>query len=141
VGKAYDLILHSYGPERYTGSVHVEVPEDMKAAEIDALERRIAARVYEKHGIIMTGIGIYAVVTKNKKLVKLRDDVISAAESCEGVIQAHGYFCDDKEKTISLDVIIDYDIEDRAAVMQTVREKLAGDFPKYTFSVVQDIDI
>jgi len=141
VGKAYDLILHSYGPERYTGSVHVEVPEDMKAAEIDALERRIAARVYEKHGIVMTGIGIYAVVTKNKKLVKLRDDVISAAESCEGVIQAHGYFCDDKEKTISLDVIIDYDIEDRAAVMQKVREKLAGDFPKYTFSVVQDIDI
>ncbi|MCR4679150.1 MAG: cation diffusion facilitator family transporter [Lachnospiraceae bacterium] len=141
VGKAYDLILHSYGPERYTGSVHVEVPEDMKAADIDALERRIAARVYEKHGIIMTGIGIYAVVTKNKKLVKLRDDVISAAESCEGVIQAHGYFCDDKEKTISLDVIIDYDIEDRAAVMQAVREKLTGDFPKYTFSVVQDIDI
>ncbi|MBO4615810.1 MAG: cation transporter [Lachnospiraceae bacterium] len=141
VGKAYDLILHSYGPERYTGSVHVEVPEDMKATDIDALERRIAARVYEKHGIIMTGIGIYAVVTKNKKLVKLRDDVISAAESCEGVIQAHGYFCDDKEKTISLDVIIDYDIEDRAAVMQTVREKLSKDFPKYTFNVVQDIDI
>ncbi|MBO4824620.1 MAG: hypothetical protein J5487_04405, partial [Lachnospiraceae bacterium] len=70
-----------------------------------------------------------------------RDDVISAAESCEGVIQAHGYFCDDKEKTISLDVIIDYDIEDRAAVMQTVREKLSKDFPKYTFNVVQDIDI
>ena len=141
VGKAYDLILHSYGPERYTGSVHVEVPEEMKAGEIDALERRIAARVYEKHGIIMTGIGIYAVVTKNKKLVKLREDVLKTVESCEGVIQAHGYFCDDKEKTINLDVIIDYDIEDRAAVMDKVKEKLSKEFPKYTFNVVQDIDI
>ena len=37
---AYDLILHSYGPETYIGSVHVEVDENMTAREIDAMERR-----------------------------------------------------------------------------------------------------
>ena len=53
---AYDLILHSYGPERYVGSVHVEVPDTMRAEEIDAMERRIAENVYAKHGVIMTGM-------------------------------------------------------------------------------------
>lgn len=57
---AYDLILHSYGPEQTIGSVHVEVPDTMTAAEIDGLERRVAERVYRAHGVILAGIGIYA---------------------------------------------------------------------------------
>ena len=141
VGNAYDLILHSYGPGRFTGSVHVEVPENMKAVDIDAMERRIAGNVYARHGIIMTGIGIYSVNMKNPKMVKLRSDVLNTVTSFDGVLQAHGYFCDQKKKHINLDIIIDYDIKERAELIASIRDKLAADFPEYTFDVVQDIDI
>ncbi|MBQ8080960.1 MAG: cation transporter, partial [Clostridia bacterium] len=39
---AYDLILHSYGPDRLVGSVHVEVNDSLHAREIDELSRRVA---------------------------------------------------------------------------------------------------
>ena len=73
VSNAYDLILHSYGPGKFLGSVHVEVPDNLKAADIDQMERRIAANVYARHGIIMTGIGIYTTAgAKNTKAAKLQ---------------------------------------------------------------------
>ncbi len=141
VGNAYDLILHSYGPGKFTGSVHVEVPETMTATEIDAMERRIAANVYARHGIAMTGIGIYSVNTKSDEMTKLRSEVLRTVAAFEGVIQAHGYFCDEKTKHINLDVIIDYNIKERGKLIAEIREKLEKNFPDYTFDVVQDIDI
>lgn len=141
VGNAYDLILHSYGPGKFTGSVHVEVPETMTATEIDAMERRIAANVYARHGIAMTGIGIYSVNTKSDEMTKLRSDVLRTVAAFEGVIQAHGYFCDEKKKIINLDVIIDYNIKERGELITEIRKKLGESFPDYKFNVVQDIDI
>ena len=38
---AYDLVLHDYGPDRYSGSVHIEVKDTMTATEIDKVSRRI----------------------------------------------------------------------------------------------------
>ena len=139
VSNAYDLILHSYGPGKFLGSVHVEVPDSMKAAEVDQLERRIAANVYARHGIVMTAIGIYSVETQ-KKGAKLRSDVLRTVASFDGVIQAHGYFCDTKKKHINLDIIIDYDIKERDVLIAAIIAKLSKDFPDYTFDVVQDID-
>ena len=51
---AYDLILHSYGPEKIIGSVHVEIPDTLTANQIDMLERRIAQRAFSEHGVIMS---------------------------------------------------------------------------------------
>ena len=142
VRNAYDLVLHSYGPGKFLGSVHVEVPDNMKATDIDQMERRIAANVYARHGIVMTGVGIYTTPnSKDSKAAKLRSDVLRTVAGFEGVLQAHGYFCDQKAKTINLDVIIDYDIKDRSELLASIRDKLSKDFPDYTFSVVQDIDI
>ena len=142
VSNAYDLILHSYGPGKFLGSVHVEVPDNLKAADIDQMERRIAANVYARHGIIMTGIGIYTTAgAKNTKAAKLQSEVMRTVASFEGVLQVHGYFCDQKKKHINLDVVIDYDIRERDELIAEITEKLVKDFPEYTFDVVQDIDI
>ena len=56
---AYDLMLHNYGPDRYVGSVHIEIPDSMTAEEIDPLERKISNIVLEKHNIYLTGITVY----------------------------------------------------------------------------------
>ena len=86
---AYDLILHAYGPERYIGSVHVEVRSSMTAGEIDRMERRLAAEVYAKHGVLLAGVGIYV---SNPEFDALRDKVTEIVTKHEGVLQIHGFF-------------------------------------------------
>ena len=137
---AYDLILHSYGPERYVGSVHVEVPDTLTASEIDAMERRIAENVFAKHGILMTGIGIYAVNTTDDAADELRHEVLRIAQDREGVVQLHGFFADMETKTVRLDVILDFSLDDREKTFAEIRQDLERAFPDYTFILTLDLD-
>ena len=41
----YDLILTDYGPERLTGSAHIEVDESLTAREIDRITREVQRKV------------------------------------------------------------------------------------------------
>lgn len=141
VSGAYDLILHSYGPEKYFGSVHVEIPDTMTASEIDLMERRIAARVYEKHGVILTGIGIYSVNTTDDRAAKIRSEVTHLIAAHEGVLQIHGFYLDDENKVINADVILDFALEDREGVFRGICEELREAYPGYTVNLAMDIDV
>ncbi len=141
VFNAYDLILHSYGPTKTIGSVHVEVDEKMTAYEIDAMERRIAHNVLLKHGILLTGIGVYSRNMSDDAAIAMRRDIENIVMSHEGVLEMHGYYLDKEKHTVSLDIIIDYDIKTREELFGHIRDELIARFPDYRFSVVQDIDI
>ncbi|MBQ7581620.1 MAG: cation transporter [Lachnospiraceae bacterium] len=141
VSGAFDLFLHSYGPEKYIGSVHVEVPDTMTADEIDAMERRIARNVLMKHGIAMTGIGIYSMNTQNDEIKAMRTKITRIATSHEGVLQIHGFYADLAEKRINLDVILDFALEDRKKVFEEIRDEIQKAYPDYQLNLAMDIDI
>ena len=140
VSGAYDLILHSYGPEKYFGSVHVEIPDTMTADEIDLMERRIAGRVYEKHGVILAGIGIYSVSTKNDRAAEVRSDVTHRIAAHDGVLQIHGFYYDEEKKIINADVILDFELSDREGEFRRICEEIREAYPDYTVNLVMDID-
>ena len=137
----YDLILHSYGPETYIGSVHVEVADVLTAAQLDAMERRIARRVYQEHGVVMAGIGIYAKNTQDPELSRMQDTVSQIILGHEGVLQVHGFYVDPETKTVNLDVIIDFALEDRKALFEHICQELAQAYPDYQMQLTMDIDI
>ena len=56
---AYDLMLHNYGPDKYYGSVHVELPDTMNVDEVDYISREITDRIMNKFGIIIHTVGVY----------------------------------------------------------------------------------
>jgi len=141
VGGAYDLILHSYGPDRFVGSVHVEIPDTMRADEIDRLERRITQRVFEKHGVLLAGIGIYSMNTKNDAAKQLQSDINHRVMSHEGVLQTHGFYLDEEAKTISLDIILDYALTDREKLFHEIERDLKDAYPDFNFMLTNDIDI
>ena len=141
VDGVYDLILHSYGPETYIGSVHVEVPDVLTATQIDAMERRIARRVYQEHGVLMAGIGIYAKNTKDPELRQMQDRISRIILGHEGVLQVHGFYVDRETKTVSLDVIIDFALEDRKSLFEHICQELAEAYPEYQMQLTMDIDI
>lgn len=138
---AYDLILHNYGPDRYVASVHVEIKDTLSAEEIDKLERRIADNVFKKHGVIVAAVGIYSVNTTDDLIISLRSDATRIVMSHEGVLQMHGFHVDNEKKQVYMDVILDYDIEDRKDIFIKIGEELYAAHPEYKWMVTPDIDI
>lgn len=138
---AYDLFIHNYGPEQQVASIHVEVPDTMTADEIDEMERRIAYEVYKEHGVILTGIGIYSVNTRDDKIREMRRTIGRLVTSHDGVLQMHGFYVDQEKKRISFDVIIDYALMDRESLFEHIRGDVQKEYPDYELSMTLDIDV
>lgn len=137
---SYDLVMHSYGPDRWLGSVHIEVPDVLHAAEIDALSRHIADKVFEKHGVILTGIGIYSYNTGGGDVVKIRRNIYHMLADDKYILQIHGFYLDQEDKKMSFDVVVDYDAPDRRAVWKNVCDKVRAAYPDYQLEVTMDSD-
>ena len=137
----YDLILHAYGPEQYYGSVHVEIPDTMTAEEIDRMERRIAENVFKKHRVVMTGIGIYSVNTSNDQVKEMRSKVTHMVNAHEGVLQVHGFYVDTEKKSMNLDVILDFALDDRMGTFNKIRDELQQAYPEYQLNMAMDVDV
>ena len=57
---AYDVTLFNYGPNKNYGTAHIELPDTMSVDDVDRITRRIQNKVFQKTGIILTGIGVYS---------------------------------------------------------------------------------
>ena len=137
---AYDLILHNYGPDRFVGSVHIEVPDDMSINRLDELTREITVAVYQKFDIIMAAIGIYSVNTKDVDFMKIRDQIREAAKSVEHVREIHGFYLYEDKKQIRFDLVISFDAKDRYQVYQGVVDKVKEMYPDYEIVASMDTD-
>lgn len=140
VSGAYDLVLHNYGPDSYNGSVHIEVPDTLSADDLDKLIRNISVEVYQKHGVILTAVGVYSVNTKNPEAVEAREKVAGIVMSHEYVLQMHGFYYDKAEMKIRFDFVVSFDAPDRHQVFKEVCEAVQNAYPDYTLQVTMDTD-
>lgn len=138
---AYDLILHSYGPDRYVGSVHVEIPDSLNAREIDKMEREIAEEVFRESGVMLEGIGIYAVNTADREAREIQNRIQEMLGKRKGVLETHGFSLDKENGVIQIDIILDFSIKDRQALFEEIRQELQSAFPDYHIQAVLDLDL
>ena len=136
---AYDLIVNNYGPDRGIGSIHIEVDDRLTAKEIHPLTRNIAMQIYQRFGIIMT-IGIYASNSSNSEIVKIRDAIRGEVLSHPTIKQMHGFYCNQELKTISFDVIVDFEDKNASQLIEEIKKNLGQKFPDYHFFIVEDKD-
>ena len=136
---AYDLILHSYGPELLMGSVHIEVADAMTAAELDQLERDVTDKVAAKTGVILTGISIYSVNTTDDVVARTREDVRRRVMSRDHVLQMHGFHMHDDE--IRFDVVIGFEAGDRRALFEDICREIRAAYPDYHVYITMDSDV
>ena len=140
VSGAYDLVLHNYGPDNYNGSIHIEVPDTLSAAELDELIRAVTMKVYTEQNVILTAIGVYSLNTKDEKAVGMRNEISSLVLSKEHVLQMHGFYVNEEKKTIRFDVIVSFDAKDRRAVYEEICSEVAALYPDYSLEIVLDTD-
>lgn len=138
---AFDLVLNDYGPDKYLGSIHVEVPDTMNAVEIDKMSRSIMKRVSEKYGVVLHTIGIYSVSTKDKANIEAKKKVEQIVSSYKEVLQMHGFYLDKDDKTIRFDIIIDFKTKKRDQIYREIRDKVRSEFEGYAVMVTLDVDM
>ena len=137
---AYDLILHNYGPDAYNGSIHIEVPDTLSADDLDKLIRRITLDVYQKHGVILTAIGIYSYNTRDAEAVAARDQITRLVCQDPHVLQLHGFYLEREQRTLRFDLVISFDAPDRRQVYREACEKVRQAYPGYTLQIAMDSD-
>ena len=135
VNGAYDLILHDYGPDKAIGSVHIEIPAEMSAAELHKLTKKIQLTVLQKFRIFLT-IGIYAI---DKEHNPQREKISALALAHPGVLGTHGIYIDDGNKYTSFDVLTDFTVADRDALGKEISAEVKENvLPDYTVDISFD---
>lgn len=137
---AYDLTLFNYGPNKFYGSVHVELPDTMSVADVDVITREIQMDVYTKTGVILTGIGVYSYNTGNDEASRIRNIVQEKVLSHDWALQLHGFWADTEKKSMRFDVVVSFDVDKNEALCE-LHEEMNALFPDYKIMIVADTDV
>lgn len=137
---AYDLFLHNYGPDKFYGSVHIELPDTMTVREVDVLTRRVQAKIYKETGVIMTGVGVYSHNTSDDEASEISNKVQKIVLDHDWALQMHGFYLDQKEKDMRFDVVMSFDIDHHEG-LETLYKEVCEAFPGYKITIAPDIDI
>lgn len=137
----FDLVLNDYGPDKYLGSVHIEINDTLTVADIDKISRRITKRVSEKYGVILHTIGVYSINTKDKYIIEARKKVEKVVFSHKEVLQMHGFYLDVKDKMLSFDIIIDFKAKNRETIYQNIYDVIQKEFNGYKIVIALDVDV
>ena len=137
---AYDVTLFNYGPDKNYGSVHIELPDTLTVDDVDRITRRIQNDVFQKTGVILTGIGVYSHNTSNDEAAQMRDAVRNTVLSHEWALQMHGFYADTERKTLRFDAVVSFDV-DRKEALETLYKEVSALYPDYELLIVPDADV
>lgn len=137
---AYDLILYNYGPDKYYGSVHIELLDIMTVNDVDRLTRKIQAKVYHETRVILTGIGVYSYNTSNSEIAAIRNHIQQMVMAHDWALQMHGFYVDADTQTIRFDVVLSFDIGQQEA-LKILKNEVQAAYPDYRIEIIPDADI
>ncbi len=138
---AFDLVLNDYGPNQHIASVHIEVPDTWTADKIDSITRKISHEVYVKHHVAMAAVGIYSVNTKENSAKAIQSQVSKIVHEHKDVLQFHGFYLDEVNKTMRFDIIVSFDSHDMFATYKQVLCDIKNAFPDYDVQIQLDTDV
>ena len=137
---AYDVTLFNYGPNKNYGTAHIELPDTMSVDDVDRITRRIQNKVFQKTGIILTGIGVYSYNTSNDEAAQMRNRIRDIVLLHDWALQIHGFYADIEMKTVRFDVVVSFDVDKNEAVKELL-EEVRKEYPDYKFMIVPDADV
>ncbi|MCR5509083.1 MAG: cation diffusion facilitator family transporter [Lachnospiraceae bacterium] len=137
---AYDVTLFNYGPGRNYGTVHIELPDNLNVNDVDRITRRVQANVYQKTGVILTGVGVYSFNTSDDEAARIRSTVSKTVLSHDWALQMHGFYTDIEKKTIRFDVVVSFD-HDRIDAVNTLYKEVSALYPDHEILIIPDIDV
>ena len=135
----YDLMLHSYGPDRLVGSAHIAVKDSMTARDIHGLTRMISEDIYDENGIVIT-LGVYA-LNDSEEIAKLREEIENIIKEYKDITGMHGFYINEQIKRMSFDIVFDFNCKNPNAIKEEIKKKLREKYPEYRTHVQIDTDV
>ena len=108
----YDIILHNYGPNVMIGSLHISVPDTMTAYDIHGLTRKSRADLQKK--------------------------VLQTLAAKKEIVQVHGFYYNENDRRLSVDVVPDITVHDDAALIAQLTTDIQPIVPDMTVTIVVD---
>lgn len=136
---AYDLMLHSYGPDRLVGSVHITVKDSMTARDIHGLTRMIAEDIFDEYGIILT-LGVYA-LNDSEEVSKIKIEIDNMLKEYPDIIGSHGFYINEQIKRMSFDIVFDFNCKNQEDIKMQIKERIKEKYPEYRTHVQIDSDV
>ena len=133
--------MHNYGPNQIIASIHIAVDDSISAVEIDNLSREIYDKVLEETGVILTGIGVYAVNTQNPEAVRVQSGIYEIASENQYCLQVHGLYVDTENKSVRFDAVMDFAAPDMEKEFEDLAKKTQKAFPDYEVIPTMDLDV
>lgn len=130
----HDLILHNYGPNRYKGSVYVELEDDVAVGEFAPYLKEAQDHILAEHGIFLV-FGIYPINTASDRVECMRGVIAGILEDFEHAREPHAIYVDDRERTISFDIIVDFTVSDVGSISDAVAKRVSDRFDGYEVRV------
>ena len=90
VADIHDLMIHNYGPDRFFGSVHVEMPSDLDVLVGHDIIDNIEQDIYKKMGIQMI-IHYDPIQTNNELVTELKEYTREVIESIDSELTFHDF--------------------------------------------------
>ncbi|MBR6248811.1 MAG: cation transporter [Muribaculaceae bacterium] len=133
----YDITLHNYGPNVMIGSLHISVPDTMTAYDIHGLTHKISTQIFDKHGIILT-VGVYSLATGDNRRADLQKKVLQTLAAKKEIVQVHGFYYNENDRRLSVDVVPDITVHDDAALIAQLTTDIQPLVPDMTVTIVVD---
>lgn len=137
---AYDLVMHNYGPDQMMATVHIEVYDTMSASDVDKITRQIQAKVFKEFNVVLTGVGLYSVNTRDDKIITIREEVNRILMSHDGILQMHGFYLNEEIKMMTFDIVVSFNVN-RYEIYHHVMQELQVRYPEFQFRISLDVDM
>lgn len=136
----YDVIFNNYGPNSYSGSVNIEIPNTLSIDEVDQLSRDITTKVFLEHNVVLHAIGIYSIDEKNPKVIRARKKILKVIDKYDNIIQIHGFKYNEKDKIIQFDIVVSFDEDNIEELYDKFYNEVSSLFKKYELKIIIDND-
>lgn len=126
---AADMMLHNYGPERWSGSVNLEIDHNKTVGEIYSFLHALQLRIMHEYGVTLV-FGIYAVDNEHEEIRAVRKVIADFVKNHAHVESFHAVYIDDSEQKLYCDFIVDYALLDWNALNQEFKEYFQKYYPQ-----------
>lgn len=125
---AADMILHNYGPDRYSGSVNIEMDHQMTVEQLYSTIHKLQLDIMHQKGITMV-FGIYAVDRDHSEIKQMRQQIANYVRGKEHVISYHALYLEPQTNVIYVDLVVDYELKDWNRLRTDFTEYMHGLYP------------
>ena len=132
---AADMMLHNYGPDRYSGSVNVEMDHSLSVEQIYATLHAMQLQIMHDYNIVMV-FGIYAVDADHEEVKNMRRYIGEYVQKKEHVNSFHALYIDPSNEDIYCDLVVDYELSDWEELREDFTEYMKSAYPNQRLELV-----